>query len=268
MKVMHISLMDFHPRVSDLIQEQKKEHRVINIILRQTQCPDASQYRIEENDSNIVVEGVKEVSNHHYDQNLRKTFDELLKKYAPDIVHIHASSGLSLLPILNTASSLGIKKILTLNDHSLIHAKQICDGEPKEENPESLQGRPNLPLQHKSQDFYRRVKYIIDQCDTIICPSPHQENLLEKLFGKNKKVISAKIFNSESKTIYKEVLNKEDRYLFFKLGHLCNSKCLYCVAGVAIEPFIDLRLIKKELEAKAADYDCIIFTGGSFSYML
>jgi len=73
---------------------------------------------------------------------------------------------------------------------------------------------------------------------------------------------SNEVFSNEMIEIYKRTMNRRNRSLFFKVGHLCNSKCLYCVAGEAVETFVDLIFIKKELEEKAPIYDRLVFTGG------
>ncbi len=235
MKVMHIFPESSHLSFNDLIEEQKKEYEVIHVVLEKAQESNSSKYCIRENGSIIIVRGVEEVLDHQYNHKLRKICDELFKKYKPDIVHIHVFSGSSLLPILNTASSLRIKKILRLNDHSLLY---------------------------KVKGSFKKIKCIISQCDLITCFSLQQKKIFDKLFGESQKIIYVENLALKLNTIYKKVLNSYGRRLFYKIGNLCNSKCLYCVAGEATEAFIDLKNLIKELESKVADYDCIVFTGG------
>jgi len=433
---MHISPVDSHPCFSYLVNDQKKEHQVFNVVLKQAQNVALKEYSIKKDESKIVVEGVKGIWDHQYDQNLRKLFDKLFKKYRPDIVHIHVFSGFSLLPILNTASSFRIKKILTLNDHSLICTKGICHEQGRNCDSASYRDCSCGVMLRESNSFHKRIRSIINQSDKILCASKHQRILLEELFGKNQKIThsycgikeyslsksdvtskkifgyagnlsdvkglehiiqafegmdntdyelrfailadpgevqnsnvlkkiealknatvminlshqseihekfycdldyciipsvwnetgpltlfesfmhripvlinnmesmkekiqenkSSRIFNNarelavlikniingkikkelndkypfktfevfkqEMFEIYEKALNKKYRMLNFKIGHLCNSKCLYCVAGEAVESFIDLKLLRREMERKASVYDCLVFTGG------
>jgi MoaA/NifB/PqqE/SkfB family radical SAM enzyme len=239
----------------------KEELDGTRVLLSHSEIRDNDGYIIQEKDSEITVSGVKEVRDHQYDETLRKTFDALLKKYEPEIVHIHVHAGLSLLPILNAASSLRMKKILSLYDHSLFTGRKTVSCQ-KTTNKPGLIKKQSLASQNKAQLIYKRAKYIVDQCDMIFSTSSPQNILLQKLFGKNNKFILSEAENFDFSVIYNQVLNQANRSLYLKVGHLCNSKCLYCVAGVADQPFIDLSLLKKKLEEKAADYRSVIFTGG------
>ena len=234
MRVMHISSEDSVSSYTHLIKNQNKQHDVVLVLLKISKEERTSRYSIQEEGSRIIIQGVKEVLDYRYDQNLRSVCDELFKKHEPDVVHVHVFSRFSLLPILNTASSLGIKKILEFKDQ----------------------------LKKFSVLDYKRINYIVNQCDLIFCSSLKQKKMLDKLFGKNQRTCYVQDVNSQLESLYKNLQKDEGHRLFYKIGHLCNSKCLYCVAGEAIDQFIDLKDLKKELESKAADYDSITFTGG------
>lgn len=261
MRVMHVSPEVSLASPSDLIAQNEK-FELTHVLLRQAKTGDPAACIVEENTSEIIVGGVHKVLDHSYDEKLRKIFDELFKKYKPEIVHIHVYSGFSLLPILNAASSLDIKKVLTLHDHSLIHNKRSNNGQAMKKSPGSSQNRPGRSSSGRSQVFYTRAKHIFDQCDVVVCPSQAQRSLLERVFGENEKIVFTEALDLKMGTIYKKAFHIKKRMLYLKLGHLCNSKCLYCVAGVVGQPFIDLRLLKKELEKNAADYGRVILTGG------
>jgi len=59
MRIMHISPVDSHPCFSYLIDDQRKDFDVINVVLKKTQRPASIKYRIREEGSKIIVEGVK-----------------------------------------------------------------------------------------------------------------------------------------------------------------------------------------------------------------
>lgn len=261
MRVMHVSpAASLASHSEQIVQNEIFDYT--HVVLGQAKAGRQASYMVEENSLCIKVGGVQKIEDHRYDEKLRKTFDGLFKKYKPDIVHIHVYSGFSLLPILNAASSLDIKKALTLHDHSLIHNKRSKHGQAMKKGPGSSQDSLGRLFSGKSQVFYKRAKHIVDQCDVVICPLQAQKSLIERLFGKNERIVLAKDLDLEMGAVFRKAFNIQKRFLYLKLGHLCNSKCLYCVAGVADQPFIDLRLLKKELEESAADYGRVILTGG------
>ena len=199
MKIMHISPLESHPCFSDLIEEQKKKHEVIFVKL--SFAEQGADYEIVENaDKNYIeIKNIKKICDQSYDEKVRMVFDSLLKKYKPDLVHIQVFSGISLLPILNVASSLGIKKVLTLHDY-LFCLRGVCHNGNKKCELDSLDecdcgecikfaARGNEPLASYNKSRKIWVEDIINQCDRIICPSKYQKEQLEILFGKNDRIV-------------------------------------------------------------------------------
>lgn len=263
MRVMHVLAERSRSGSSGSRKGRPGQEAGIDVVLRHAQGREPAGYGIrKEGPKTIVVEGVKWTGDHGYDQKLREAFDALFKKYRPRIVHIHVSAGFSLLPVLNTASSLKIRKVLTLHDDLLIGNGQAPRGEGGRGGRRPLRGRPGRPSLPPSPGTDKRVKCILDQSDAVICSSGQQKKRLEGAFGRDRKFISAGAARSGAGAVYRQVLNKKSRSLYFKLGLFCNSNCLYCVSDVAAEPFIDLRVIKRVLEEKAAVYDRIILSGG------
>ena len=191
MKVLHVSHI-WHYCFDDLLKEQNKSHSLIFVKLDFSD--EEKSYRIVKRRYGVSIENVKEARCYQYDYQLGAVFSALFKIYKPDLVHIQVFSTISLLPILNAASSLGIKKILTLHDHSLICARGVChDGREKCplvslkscDCPECLQAAQShhLSLVRFNELRADAAERIIHQSDKIICPSHHQREQLVRLFG-------------------------------------------------------------------------------------
>ncbi|RLF59837.1 MAG: hypothetical protein DRN25_03595, partial [Thermoplasmata archaeon] len=190
MKIFHISSIN-HPAISRLIELQRQDHQVWFVRLV---YDNSEKYKVVKNGNWIEIKGIRKVFDQEGDERLRDIFDSLLKDYKPDLIHVHVFSGMSLPSILNPASSLGIRKVLTLHDHSLFCIKGICHNGVKkcvlnsvlqcdcrECREHSLKN--NLPLEIYNKLRHERIKSILVQCEAIICPSHHQKRTLENLFG-------------------------------------------------------------------------------------
>ncbi len=211
MKIMHISPIESHPCFTDLIEKQKEKHSIIFVKLNFVN-EDLPYKIIENSEDNLSIKNIKKCCDQRYNNKLRKIFDSLFKKYKPDIIHIQVFSGISLLPILNVASSLGIKKVLTLHDYSLFCIKGICYGGKNKCEIDSLSNcdckeclehafvyKKSFLFKHPTfsitPDSYNKlrgnwIENIINQSDKIICPSKNQKDQLIKLFGKQKKFVT------------------------------------------------------------------------------
>lgn len=201
MKIMHVSSVE-HPCFSHLMNEQRKNHELIFTKLDLIDGDKPCRIVYDEKNSSIVrIKNVKKVCDQKYDEKLRKIFILLFKEYKPHIVHIHVFSGISLLPILNAASSFGVKKILTLHDHSLFCLKGICYNGINKCAVASIDDcdcreclvfsseNGMLPASY-SKERKLWVQNIIGQSDKIICPSYHQKEQLIRLFGKASKFVA------------------------------------------------------------------------------
>jgi MoaA/NifB/PqqE/SkfB family radical SAM enzyme len=234
MKIMHISPLESHPCFSDLIEEQKKKQEVIFVKL--SFAEQGADYGIAENaDKNYIeIKNARKICDQSYDEKLRMVFDSLLKKYKPDLVHIQVFSGISLLPILNVASSLGIKKVLCINDIR---------------NSEAL-------------DIWR--DYILNQCDALICPSEEGKNRIATLFGANVKMYGP---SRPMETIYGEIMKKKPMDLSLRVSYECNQNCIYCafgdIRGNYQKEHVDFRKINDALKRNRAKYDILELTTSS-----
>ncbi len=129
MKIMHVSTVGSHPCFSELMEQQRKSHEIL--FARIEFSEDGSRqdkYEIEQcpSEDELIIKNIKKTFDQGYDPELAVLFNRIFRRYRPDIVHVQVFSGLSLLPILNSASSFGIRKILTLHDHSLFCVKGVC----------------------------------------------------------------------------------------------------------------------------------------------
>ena len=199
MKILHISPIRHHPCFDELVKEQKKNHSLIFVELALTD--EDKSYKVVRSRYGVCIENVKKSQCYQYDYKLIGVLDQLFRIYKPQLIHIQVFSGISLLPILNAASSLGIKKILTLHDHSLFCLRGVCLNDHKKCFPDALTGCgcPEC-LQHAKNNHLSLVHFnklrtilteqIIHQSDKIICPSHHQREQLVRLFGERDKFIT------------------------------------------------------------------------------
>lgn len=200
MKLMHLSKLRYHPCFDGLIAEQRKNHKVVFV-----------KFDLSENDPGckiiensvwfVRLAGVKNSFDFSPDIKLRKALHSLFIKHKPDLIHIQLLSGMNLLTILNAASSFGIKKVVTLHDHSLFCLKGIYhDGKSKClvksvkdcvcEECEKFAFNNNESLKIYNRLREERAKKIIAQADKIICPSHHQRKQLYRFFGNNPKFVT------------------------------------------------------------------------------
>ncbi len=207
-KIMHISSLKSHPCFTELVELQREQDEIRLVKLELCENPNGERlrknYEIDEisNSYYITIKNVKKIIDQDYDIKLRDAFNTLLKKHKPDIIHIHVFSGISLLPILNAASSLGIRKVLTLNDHSLFCINGSC---LKEEIKCELKSnslkecdcisckrfaqKNSISIEEYNTKRIKKTENIINQCDKIICPSKHQKKVLTNLFGENPNIV-------------------------------------------------------------------------------
>ncbi len=213
MKILHVSPVH-HPCFDDLIKEQKKSHSLVYVKLALT--AEEKPYRTTRDRDDLLIENVKRSQIWQQDDKLLNIFNGILRVHRPKVIHIHVFSGISLLPVLKAASNFGIRKIITLHDHSLFcvpgisfdgHKKCRLDSLLDCECSFCLQGASNnrSSLHHFNQARAILCKKIIEQCDKIICPSHHQREQLVRLFGEQDKFValhygtSPRLVNSQKK---------------------------------------------------------------------
>ena len=199
MKILHISSKRDHPCFWGLIEEQRKKHKIFFAVLNlleNAQCNITKEYK--KNGISFIHIDTKRIVDFSYDSKLRNLFDGLLKKYQPHLVHIHLFSGLNIIPILNVASSLEIKKVITLQDHSLCCVKGILHNGYKKCSLQSLihcnckecrefAYRENKTLIEYNLAREERTRSIVAMCDKIICCSYTQKDFFCNLLGENDK---------------------------------------------------------------------------------
>ncbi len=199
MKILHISPILLHPCFTYLINEQKKADSVTFVRLALTD--EDKPYKIVKAPYGVCIENVRNSLCYQNDYKLIDIFDRLIKIYKPQLIHVQAFWGVSVASILNVASSLGIKKILTLHDHSLFCVTGWCVNEGKKCSPGSLSqcdcrecGRFAKTGRLSLADFNRvrkaRAVELIQQSDRIICPSYHQRDLLVRLFNEKDRFLA------------------------------------------------------------------------------
>ncbi|RLI98191.1 MAG: hypothetical protein DRO99_01370, partial [Candidatus Aenigmatarchaeota archaeon] len=232
MKIMHVSPIEEHSCFSYLIRRQEKKHEVIFVRLSMTD--EHTEHEIEESMGNrhITIFGVKRNHDQSYDDKLRQTFDTLLKRHMPDMIHIHAFSGVSLLPIINVACSLSIKRVVTLHDHSLVCTRGIMYDGKKTCIVGSLKDcrchecvrfskSCGKTLDEYNTDREDTAKAILSRCDAVICPSMQQKNELERLLGRGKNL---KCIHYGVNVEKGRVMHNHGRTRFGFLGLLSDSK--------------------------------------------
>ena len=200
MKIMHISPIRWHPCFTELIKEQSNEHTILFVKLDLIEKDKSYEVVNDARDDCIRIKNIKKCCDQNYDSKLNIIFNKLLIEHKPDIIHLHVFSGISLLSILNAASSLDIKKILTLHDHSLLCIKGLCYNKDNKcelttlaqcDCQECLEHafKSNNSLNSYNQRRKIWIESIINQCDKIICPSNYQKKQMTTLFGKDAKII-------------------------------------------------------------------------------
>lgn len=243
MKIMHVSSIEGHPAFSGLMDIQGREHDVKFVKLDFSETGSKERYEIKtekkpgkKSNETIRIKNIRKIFDHEYDSRMSEVFDRLLKEHRPDLIHVHVFSGFSLLPILNAASSLGIKKVLTLHDHSLFCIKGMihngrtrCDIERMDNlrNCDCMEcrlfsGQEGLPLKTYNTSRYENAKAIIMQSDRIICPSFFQRRVMAGLFGHNRKL--EVVYHGVDLERRRESKKNSGRTCFGYIGSLHKSK--------------------------------------------
>ena len=110
---------------------------------------------------------------------------------------------------------------------------------------------------NKSSFFFNDVTELARIMKDII------ENNIDKYPQDNFLVKHIVEYASEIDDIYKNALKKNSRGLFLRLGHKCNSQCVFCVIGRDNpEEILDFNTIKMILVQKRKRYNHLILTGG------
>ncbi|MEW5895027.1 MAG: radical SAM protein [Candidatus Omnitrophota bacterium] len=233
--------------------------------------------RLSRDADGLLIENVPMLPSYRYDHKLLKIFDQIFRTYRPPLIHIHAFSGMNILPVLNVASSFHAKKIVTLHDNSFYCVK---NGKPVRQKcgVNSLldcgcsfcrqQAKSNnLNLRDFNQLRTALCERIILQTDKVICSSEDQRcRLLEWFGGRDKFVVLPSGAHESAKKIsqiYDKALASRSGGLFLRLGRICNNQCVYCVTGLNYtnESF-DFDYIRNVLKKNRNRYDSLVLTGG------
>lgn len=199
MRILHITPRNFHSAIWDLVYRQRERYDILlawmNLLDNDT-CKISKEY-IKWGVSFINIE-TKKIVDFTYNFKLRELFYFLFKKYKPHLIHIHLFSGVSVIPILNVAASLHIRRVITLHDHSLCCVKGVLYDDKKICKIQSLAkcdcreckefaSRENKTLLEYNYLREKRMKTIIAMCDQIICCSFTQKDMFTNLSSCNTK---------------------------------------------------------------------------------
>ena len=235
MKITHISPKKYHPCLWRSIRLQKDEHDITFVVLNLDSdhgCKITKRYS--EGRIDFVEISARRIVDFAYDTELRNLIDHLLKEKKPDLIHVHLFSGVTLAPILNAASSLDIKKIITLHDHSLACLNGIFHNGEKNCPVESvldcacnttkrLADQNNKSLSEYNKIRKIRLDAILDACDKIICCSRDQKSRHIKMFKRENKFET--IYYGVDLPRVSRLLKKEnDKKTFGYLGILHHTK--------------------------------------------
>lgn len=237
MRIIHISPKKYHPCLWKLIKTQSRNHSIFYFIL----------YLLENVEHNVIKEykekkiifteiNIKKSVDYSFDIGLRKIFDSLIKKHRPDLIHIHLFSGVSIIPILNVASSLGIKKIVTLHDHSLLCLRGIFHKSHKKCEIQSIAEcdcnecrrfaqKEGITLTEYNRIREERIKSVVNMCDKIICCSHTQREIACKLLGNNFKFVTL-YYGVDLPRVNKFIKKKSEFPTFGYLGSLSPLKSI------------------------------------------
>lgn len=200
MNIMHISPKDDHSCFTGLVREQAKKNRVHFVTLDLKNG--SASYRVRTECRGSLPRSIIDcnyITCFEYDRGLRRVFDSLLKAYAPEVVHLHFFSGVGIAPILNAATGLRIKKIVTLHDHALcclrgtFHDSQApCAIRTLEEcrcaECHSLARHKKTSLAALNAWRLKQLKDTLRMADAVICPSREQKMRLARISGDDKKL--------------------------------------------------------------------------------
>lgn len=193
MTIVHVSTNKYHPCFWMLIKRQAKSHRVYFIALELISDGRAEITGInEEQGVTFINLKAKKIIDLDYDSNLEEIFCKLFKDIRPAVVHIQFFSGLSMAPVLYAASSLGIKKIITLHDHGLLCVRgTMHDGVKKCSLSdfggcgcsavEEYAAKSGMGLGEYNSLRYARAVNIFKVSDAVICCCRHQKKIVKTM---------------------------------------------------------------------------------------
>lgn len=228
---MHISPNRYHPCLWGLIKKQSSVHSVFYFTLSFSQGTTPKLAATYKKDKITYIEiKLGKTCDYSFDIGLQRLFNPLLKKYRPDLIHVHLFSGVNVIPILNAASSLGVKKILILHDHSLLCLKGVLhDGTKKCSikalsdcncgEVKKLAGERGMALSAYNQLRKEMIISIINMSDKVICCSYAQKRVLEGICGKSQKFVM--LYYGIALPAIDKIIKKKDTYpVFGYLGSL------------------------------------------------
>lgn len=231
MKILHITPNKKHPCLSNFIRAQAKSHEVFLVVL---ELADGNTYDVGKEYDNDHIKCLKikakKIVDFEYDNKLKVIFDYLIKNYRPDIIHMHLFSGISVIPILNVASSLEIKRVITMHDHSLVCLRGTYHNGSKKCKINSVlkcncneskyfSQMQGIPLIEYNRIRQRRTRDIINTCDKLICCSYSQKKMICQQFGNHRKFCTL-YYGVELPKINKVLRKKSKSIVFGYLGSL------------------------------------------------
>lgn len=275
LNVLRVSILQ--PGFPDSAKGQDEKGPALSVRLRLSEGN--KPYKLRRDPNGFLIENVRTFCSYQYDYKLLSVFNQLLRAHRPRLMHLQVLQGVNVLPILNAASSLGIRKILTLQDDSLFCLSGICRNGRKKCPSDSLL-RCDCPADYRAAEASRLslrnfnqlrevlCERIIQQSDRIICRSSYQRARLVRLFGEPEKFIALSSGDRHEgfgaiDGIWGEVTAKTSKGLFLRLGMACNNRCIFCVTGAdrSMESF-SFDTVRRILKENRNRYDSLVLTGG------
>ncbi|PLW79427.1 hypothetical protein C0585_07815 [Candidatus Woesearchaeota archaeon] len=199
MRIVHISTNITHPYMDIFIIRNLKENEEFIKVSYDNETPTENK-----NIQDLFLSG-------KYNKDVLST-RKLLSSLDLDLINIHVFSDADLLPILNAASSLGIKKVLTLHEYSLICKKGTLQNKGNNCDIEKLSDcncEKATPKENKKRQF--KLDLILSQIDLLLCFSKYQKKVLDRItnnvFSKKTKVVYHGIYPNFGKPKTKKTTN-------------------------------------------------------------
>lgn len=175
--------------VRDLMMQLRGEYNIF-VAARDVDCLRLTAYTEKDTVSLKFYIGEAEEFPVFYDESLAKIYEEILRAFSIDLIHVHHTQDLSL-DIYETAAKLGIPVVATLHDYyytcptvKLLNEKgKFC---PNQE------ARDCVTCLHQNCGFAEQVSYLekwrkenekaLNHCDRIIFPSESAKKVVTDIF--------------------------------------------------------------------------------------
>ena len=199
MRILHISTV-CHPHIQNLVEEQRKDHDV-GFLHIEDGTPSSLQKNWDDEGTGFISFVYPHTNSMGFaDSTLTHVLTENIRRYNPEVIHIHYFTGVDLLGIIEDAQEDGRIVVTTLHEHSvycmnganLTHDMRICESQYKGclHCPTCIQ-----KAREYGMDVGSLVKYhfhvgarLIKLSDRIHVPCPRLGRRVSRIFSCSSKV--------------------------------------------------------------------------------